>query len=416
MELQPLPQSRKEGRILRLLAGVFLCAVSIWGTPSPTLAKPAPDMFEDFDSIEEEPPAPPPSTAPVPKKDPAPLSAPVAPVAPPASASPKTPAPAAPKSSAKIEKLKEDVRKKPNDGKLIAQLARELAKTGESENATRLLWQHVEKLDRAGMILLIQTHQDREEWNDVVRAANLLIAKNQKDEEALTYLGNAQFKRRKIDDAKDALKKALEINKMYQPAYETLGRIYEKNPYEQRLLYQDMVETFGPKPAFLTKLCAINTVDGENEQGQQVCRQAVESDAQIPENHVNLGLIARQKGEPERAEKLLKAAADRFPRSEYAQYENAASLESAKNYVDAYKYYDRCIAADAKSERCLVGLGNTSIQIRKYDRAYEAFKVICRTAGRKYGATVRRAAHSINQRKEESWALKFEQLAERCIQ
>lgn len=400
MEARSNPQSRDAGFNFRLQAGGFLCAVSIWIVSSPTFAKPAPAK----EGLEEPPKAAPASTAPAPKKDPTPVSTP-------APAPAATPAP----ELSRIEKLKEEVRKKPSDGKLIAQLAKELAKTGETEKATRLLWQHVEKLDRAGMLLLIETHETRKEWTDVVRASNLLIAKNQKDEEALTHLGNAHFMRRRIDDAKEALRKALEINKMYQPAYETLGKIYEKNPYEQRLLYQDMVETFGPKAPFLTKLCAINTTDGENEQGEQVCKQAVDADPKVPENHVNLGIIARQKGDSERSEKLLKAAADRFPKSEFAQYENASSLEHAKNYVDAYKYYEGCVGADPASERCLVGLGNTGVQIQKYERAYEAFKTVCRTAGRKYASTVRKASYSINQRKEESWALKFEQLAERCL-
>lgn len=72
------PQSRMRPDLLRLLAGAFFCVVSIWGTPSPTLAKPAPQTG-GFDEL---PPAPPKApTGPVPKKDPGPLSRPQEPPA-----------------------------------------------------------------------------------------------------------------------------------------------------------------------------------------------------------------------------------------------------------------------------------------------------------------------------------------------
>src|SRR5690606_33977971 len=127
--------------------------------------------------------------------------------------------------------------------------------------------------------------------------------------------------------------------------------IYEKNPYEKRLLYQDMVEIFGPKAEFLTQLCALNANDGENEQGQKSCQQAIAADAKIPENHVYLGVISKQKGDAETAKKLLKAAADRFPSSEFAQYEFASFLETDKAWIDSNKYYERCVRADEKSDR-----------------------------------------------------------------
>lgn len=293
--------------------------------------------------------------------------------------------------------------------------SRQLESKGEFDKIPALLWPHIEHLDRPGVLMLIKAHTALKDWNEVIRATNLLLSKNPKDTEALTYLGRAQFKRqKKADEAKETLKKAIESNPKFRPAYEVLAEIYEKNPYEQRLLYQDMVDALGPQPDLLTKLCTINTNDGENEQGESYCRKAVVADEKIPDNHVNLGLIAKQKGEPEQAQKILKVAADRFTKSEFAQYENAAFLEGQKNWVDSYKYYDACLRTSADSERCAVGLGNTGVQLKKYERALEAYKIACKKNGRKNAAFVRRSAVVVRQRAEGSWAEKFEELSERC--
>lgn len=293
--------------------------------------------------------------------------------------------------------------------------ARDFEAKGESGKIPPLLWPHIEHLDRPGILMLMKAHTSLKEWGEVVRSANLLLSKNPKDAEALTYLGRAQFRsKKKSDEAKETLKKAIEANPKYRPAYEVLAEVYEKNPYEQRLVYQDMVDALGPQADLLTKLCTINTNDGENEQGESYCRKAISADEKIPDNHVNLGLIAKQKGEPERAQRLLKTAADRFTKSEFAQYENAAFLEAQKNWVDAYKYYEACMVANPESDKCSVGLGTTATQLKKYDRALEAFRVSCRKNGRKNSAFIRRAAVAIRQRAEGKSAEKFEELAEKC--
>ncbi|MBX3033591.1 MAG: tetratricopeptide repeat protein [Bdellovibrionaceae bacterium] len=303
----------------------------------------------------------------------------------------------------------------PASPKEIYHEAQGLFKKNDYAKTTALLWKNVERLDRAGIILLIKAHEAKKEWNDVIRAANLWLGKNNNDEEVLTFLGRAQFMRqRKPDEAKETLKKAIEVNPKYQPAYEVLAEIYEKNPYERRLLYQDMIEAFGPRADFLTKLCELNANDGENEQGEAVCKQAIGVNPKIADNHVYLGIIAKQKGEEDKAGRLLKAAADKFPSSELAQYEIAAYYESQKNWVDSAKYYEACLLADKNSERCLVGVGNSGIQLKKFERAHDAFQAACRRNGRKHTPIVRRAASSLRQMKALEWAEKLETVAERC--
>lgn len=293
--------------------------------------------------------------------------------------------------------------------------AEELVAQKDLHGATNLLWKNISQLDRVGLIYLSKLHRDKGEWGEVTRATNIILSKTPRDEEAMTLLGEAQYRKAgKSSEAKETLQKVIEINRKYQPAYEILAQIYEKNPYERRLLYQDMVEVFGPRPAFITQLCALNANDGENEQGTKYCQQGVEISPQTPDNHVYLGIISKQKEEFEAAKKLLKKAAIKFPSSEFAQFEYANILESDKSWLESNQFYERCVSADGKSERCWTGVGNSSLQLRKYNRSLEAFGKSCQISGRKIAPTVRRAASIASQRKDLDWSEKLSRLAEKC--
>ncbi|MBX3039888.1 MAG: hypothetical protein KF789_04155 [Bdellovibrionaceae bacterium] len=301
------------------------------------------------------------------------------------------------------------------DPKSTVKQAEELFLDKEYGKVTDLLWKNISSLNRQGFILLMKAHKEKKEWGEVIRASNLALSKNAKDEEAMTYLGEAQFRRaNKPTEAKETLKKVLEINPKYQPAYEILAQIYEKNPYEQRIIYQDMVEVFGPKASFLSRLCALNANDGENEQGEKYCQEAIAASPKVPDNHVYLGIIAKQKGDLEKSKKLLTTAANQFNDSEFAQYEAAAFLESDKAWIESNKYYEKCTKADDKSDRCWLGVGNSAIQLRNYDRALYSFIKACQIAGRKSAPIVRRAASAVRQRKDVEWSDKLSRVADRC--
>lgn len=327
----------------------------------------------------------------------------------------------APLPADKLEKLKAAVRANPKDRVKLQQLAEAYYKKADYTSVTKLLWPHVEKLDATGLQLLARAHEKKGEGSEMLRAVNLLLAKDDKDYEALVLQGNAiqlrpgaGDKGSKITEAKEAYKKALEVNPKYQPAYDALAKLYQKNPYELRILYQDMVSTFGPRIQFLTKLCEISTNDGDNEEGERYCRQGIEKDKNVPDNHVYLAIIAKQKGEPDRAKELYKKAAEQFPKSEFAQYEYGNYLLTNKSDIEAYKVFEKCIRADSRSERCLMGLGLAGVQIQKYDPAYNAMKLACHIGGRKHSATVRKAIAVLRQQKALAWSARFEDLASGC--
>lgn len=280
---------------------------------------------------------------------------------------------------------------------------------------TPILWAKIDVLNRAEMLLLVKAHYYNKEYTESIKAANLMLAKNEKDEEILTLLGLNYLKRKKDREAKEFFKKATDVNPVYSPALDGLAEIYEKNSnyYELRLIYQDLIKKLGEKPELLKKLCDINTKDGVNDAAIENCRKGMLKDPKTAANFVNLGIVYKNMGEQEKAKQQLSLAAQKFPSSDLAQMQYAIFLEDQKNYIEAYKFYNSCNKANNYIERCWVGLAVTSYQMLKFKEAYDAMKKSC-SFNRKHSIIGRKAALQARNAKQSDWAKKFESLADIC--
>lgn len=289
-------------------------------------------------------------------------------------------------------------------------------KKGEYDKVTDLLWKNIDKLSRKELLLLAVTHEKKKEPHNILKVTNILTGKNAKDYEAFYLSGSAYLMmNKKGSDALEALKTALEINPKYQPAYEKLAEMYEKkkNNYELRILYQDMLDNIGRKPAFLTKLCDINTKDNQEDQALATCREALQKDPKIADNYVNLGITQLHAGDVEEAKKTLKAAADSHSKSELAQFTYADLVETQKNYLEASKYYQAGTVADAKSSRCWLGYAKSTFEIHKYEAALDAYKKACKL-DQKTAVHFRKATTALRNTKEATWTKQFETASEAC--
>jgi tetratricopeptide (TPR) repeat protein len=299
----------------------------------------------------------------------------------------------------------------------LTQTAQELFNKGEYDKVTNLLWKDVDKIDRAGFILLARAHEKRNEPGDMARAMNLLIGKDQKDFEAHTYLGVAFLMQKKNKDAMESFKRAIELNSKFEPAYNGLIKMYEtRNPpnlYELRILYQDMIDNIGSRPQYLSKLCEINTQDGTYEIALANCREAIIKDPHIASNHVNLAICLKATGDEANSAATLKKAALKFPTSEIAQYEYAKLLEEQKNFIDAVKYYKAATEAGPTSAKAWMGLASTSFEIRKFEVSLIAYKNGCKF-DRKNAAAFRKATTILRNNRNTEWSGKFESASENC--
>lgn len=412
----------------------FLAFVSLWiTTPSQSFAaEPTKDEFSLFEEELQAKPTPPLTkpTAPTvtsPKVDKPQVTAPTAPSAPEKSSAEAPTTVTAPAAAAtpptgetadqKIERLKTEIRKSPKNAGLIVDLSEELYKKEEYEKVTLLLWKHVDKLDRRGLLLLARAHEKRKEPGEMIRALNVMIGKDDKDHEAHSLMGNAYVMQKKTRDAMESYKRAIELNAKYEPAYEGLVGLYENrdvpNLYELRILFQDMVQSIGPRPHYLRKLCEINTMDGTYEPAVQSCKEAIQKDPKTADAYVYLGIAYKELGQDATAVKTLKKASADFPTSELAQFNYGRLLEDQKNYIEAMKIYKAGTEANAKAARSWLGLATTSFELRKYDISLLAYKNACKY-DKKNAVAFRRATTVLRNAKNSKWTDQFEVASDNC--
>lgn len=327
-----------------------------------------------------------------------------------AGASPK------PKELSSVQKLEAEVKANPKNIKAVSALAQEYFNNNEYDQCTRLLWKSLDRLDRKTMILLAKAHLRKKEYPEVVRVAQMLISKDEKDEEAHTLMGQAHFLAGREKEALSSFKLATEINSAYQPAYEGLISIYKKrdNLYELRILYQDMIDKLGARPEYLTRLCEINTRDALNDSAIDACTKAIQKADHIAENHVNLGLVYKNQDDSAKAQEKLKSSADRFPKSIFAQVTYAKFMEGKSDFIEAFRYYSNCLKLEPENEACLNGQGLSGAQIQKYEESFQSLKKAC-FKDRKNAVTVRKTIQLLKSSKNKEWLQKFEALADKCM-
>lgn len=281
--------------------------------------------------------------------------------------------------------------------------------------ATEILWKNIEHLSESELVLLTKAHYLNKDYFETMKAANLVLAKNEQNFEALTYLGLAQLRKRKDREAKEFFRRANEANPTYMPAINGLVEIYEKsnNYYELRLVYQDLIKHTGEKPEFLTKLCEINTKDAITDQAQTYCRKAIQASPNVPENYSNLGIVYKNIHDIPKAKQQLQVAADKFPKSDINQLNYAQFLEEQKNFIEAFKYYSRCVKINEYVENCWVGYTSSSYQIQKFSETLVGLKKAC-NFNKKHSFIGRKASSFARSSKQEDWAKKIDALAEIC--
>ncbi len=324
--------------------------------------------------------------------------------------------PAEKPTSSLLKKLEADLKANPKNRPALDALAQEYFNRADYDLCTKLLWKHIDTLDRKEMILLSKAHLQKKEYSEAIRMTQMLISKNEKDEEAHTLMGQAHLIAGREKEALNSFKTATEINGSYQPAYDGLIAVYEKrsNLYELRIIYQDMIEKLGERPEFLTKLCDINTTDALNDPAAEFCRKAIQKSESTPENHVNLGLVHKNLGDLVKAQEKLKTTAERFTQSLYAQITYARFAEEKSDFIESFRFYSNCLRIAPDNEQCLVGHGVTGAQIQKLDEAYQSLKKAC-SKDRKNAVAVRKIVILLKGAKKNDWVRKFESLSEKCM-
>lgn len=302
----------------------------------------------------------------------------------------------------------------------------DLYSQGKYQEISKSLWPQFDKLKRKELLLLAKTHLKLSEAEKSIKILNILISKNAKDYEAYFYLGNAHYlKSRQLkageewklnrQEAIDNYKKSLEIKKKYMPAYNGLTQLYEfeKNVYELRQIYRDLIEIDGEKFEWLIKLCEIDTHDSIYDTALKNCEKATKIQPNDPRASVFYAQSLIGMGKNDEGKVALKKVALKFKKSDLANSAYGNLLVEEKNYQDAFKYYSLAVAANSKSFEAWLGYAKSAFEIQKFKEALSGFINAC-NLNKDALPDFKKSTNILRNNSNMSWTLRYEQAAERC--
>lgn len=323
-----------------------------------------------------------------------------------------------------LEVLKTKLEADPNNLSLRQDLGQLYFENQNWNLAIETLKPKAEKLDQNGLSTLALSYGKIDDLANEGKLLEQLTVNYPKYTEGFVLLGNHYFNKTKIkSDARIAMnclaayKKAIELNPAHRPAYDGLLKAYDqfKNPYELRVLLGDMAKRFGKKPDIIGQLCQRFTEWGVFAEARHHCIEAINLDANKPENYVYLALIENNEGNVKKADSLLKKVTAKFESSEFAQSNYADFLTQQKNLPGAEASYSMAVKADPKSYRAQIGLAQTSFELRHYESALESFKQACEIMPHWGYRLIRKAADTLRHRSEAKLEAQYANAMEKCL-
>lgn len=263
--------------------------------------------------------------------------------------------------------------------------------------------------------LLAHALLKKKDYLEAIRALEIAVATNPRDFRAYSDLGGIYLESGRLDKANENIRKAIDINSLYRPAYDELLALFEKKKsnYEMRIVIADMISKFGEKAEFLHQLCRLYALDNYSENAITACQRAISADPKMADSHVYLGLTYKHSETPKQGETIIFKTADHFPKSEFAQFTAGQSSDETKNFERSTKYYLRGLSADKNSQRCRLGLARAYYSLKNYAESLKYYSASCK-ADRTVLKEFQKTASLIRMANDNEWYEKFNLATEKC--
>ncbi len=271
-------------------------------------------------------------------------------------------------------------------------------------------------LDKQGNQILARSYHRQKNYLNEIRVLEQWLSRNQRDYTSVKDLGDAYLAMGNRIEAAKTYQLAIQLNKKYEPAYESLVRVNEDegNTNENLSLTQDMLRVFGEKKIYLHRLCEYYYSEGFLKEARGYCQRAVSKDAKFPDSHVILGLTYREEQNPQLYQRILSKAAKQFPKSELAQFMAGQMSEDLRDVASALKYYLQATKADNDSVRSWLRLAVVGVSAKNYEQSLKAFMRACDLDRSKALEPFRTAVSTLRSQGVNQWHREFDNNVQKC--
>lgn len=276
-----------------------------------------------------------------------------------------------------LPRLKEKAKEKDANARLL--YGKALISTKQIDEGLSVLKTINTDIEPRALVLMAKAYDLKKEHAEEARVLELLKKSHPFSEYVMTSLAAAYFKAKLAPKSIEVLRELIKKQPKRKPAYFQLLDVFEstKNTYEIRILLDDMKTNFPKDAEVHARHCKYYSVGGFLEDADNSCSKAISLNPNFAENHVYLGITKKNLKETEQAEKIIKKAAQQFPKSELAQYTAGQLSDESKNWEMSARYYKTCVTHHPDSDRCQHYLAKSAFEIAQYDVALKAYSISC---------------------------------------
>ena len=275
-----------------------------------------------------------------------------------------------------------------NNAKIFTQ-AQDLAKNKKWKKAIALLEPLSERLPEVSLFNLSNYYGRINDFTSEIRHLNTLIELKPQSptyhfHRGLAYsrlqssqrLSQTQFN----NEAISSLQKTIELKPTFRSAYTLLLDLFERtnNSTEARSTLLIMIDHFGERAEYFSKLCRLYIEDEFIDDGIRLCTVAITKSPKEPINHVFLARGYLYKENAKRAQSILSKATELFPKSAKVHEVNGEYHLAKKNLTTAIKYFRKAIAIDTNLADSHIGLAISLFEKKKYEEALTPYLNACK--------------------------------------
>ncbi len=320
--------------------------------------------------------------------------------------------PASTPSPAQLEALLE---RQPENIRAREALARVHEENQDFKKVIELLNPYSERISLESQLILAGAYGQLKNYDNQVRILRLVVSADSQNHLAHFILGDALLAQKKEGEAIKSFREAISLNPKFKPAYDSLLNIFiaNDNRYEARLVLDDIMQQFGQRPEVLNDLCRLYAIDGFLSQAIDFCQIGITRSPNFPDNYIYLAQAHTDRDDPQEGERILIAAAKRFPNSELAQWAAGDFFFHRKNFTVASRYFRAALSADQDSGRSHLGLAKSLVEMAQAEEAFRHFRRACELNSA-HVSDIQSVARGLRARGESALAQRYTGLLSSC--
>lgn len=288
-------------------------------------------------------------------------------------------------------RLEAQVKARPSSVKLREQLANAYAKENRPDKVIETLDPYTDQLGENGFLLLAISYSFKKDYANEVRVLKTFVSQHEENIKVRMLLAQAYLKQaydrpnaENFDEILTSgiqeLRRTLEVNRKYKPAYDLLLKtlLEQKNHNEARELLMEGINLYGERPELYRELCRLDSTDGFLVQAVHNCRESIRVSPNFPDHYVYLVQSLHDQGEDQQAERAIVSAAKRFPKSEFVQWAAGTLFMRKKNHPVAARYFEAAYKADPTKARAIFGYAQALFESGHEKDALKYFIKACK--------------------------------------